>query len=278
MIRQKQLFTIYGGLYQDSDGSNAYISTAPHYWVTKKAVNRSFKAWKKQLHNVMADASATGSIVASSKYSDFKILLDSGSTSNILSAKDASGTDLPVGEWQYSTLTMPRPDAAGQGGEMHQFESDQFSVMICGQHVVSGSGPSQNYTRVGAIQSWLDSRPIVNSGSDVPDTNPNTETDPLTVMFMTGDADEHSEVMAVIEDQNDTPPYDMDLLQGATTSTGHGANLQMQCLISPDDNSGIAQIPGFQALCGLVRIHVTGNTGNSGAALILDVESNGVGF
>ena len=28
LIRQKQTFTVYGGIYQDTGGSNAYFSTA----------------------------------------------------------------------------------------------------------------------------------------------------------------------------------------------------------------------------------------------------------
>ena len=287
LIRQKQIFTVYGGLYQDSHNTNLYISTAPHYWVTKRAINRGFKAWRKQLSDAMsnqADSDST-SPLRTGKWSDFKVSLDTSSnadqsgTGGQLLAKDASGTNLPIGEWNYSTLTMPRPDILNSGQYL-QLASDQFDVMIVGDHVSQGSANdgSLNYQKVGLIKSWLNSRPLPTSHtSDTPDHNPLTLTDPLTAMFFTGDSDEDEKIIEAINDENDFPPYDSDVLQGATTSTGHGANLQMQCIVSPDDNTGIAAVAGFQALCGLVRVHITGDNQGS-SVLVLDVESNGVGF
>jgi hypothetical protein len=167
LVRQKQLFTVYGGIYQDSGESsptNAYISTAPHYWVTKRSINRGFKAWKKQISDAMnnvADAESQKPL-RTGKWSDFKIYLDDNGATNLLSAKDASGADLPSGEWNYTTVTMPRPDidVQGDGSTFGAAPSDQFELFIAGSHVSSGSGTSLNYSRVGLIKSWLDSRPI----------------------------------------------------------------------------------------------------------------------
>jgi len=286
LVRQKQIFTVYGGMYQDSGESgvpsNAYFSTAPHYWVTKRAINRGFKAWRKQLSDAMTNQAEidSGNPLRTGKYSDFKVHLDSGSVGNYLVAKDASGTDLPEGEWDYSTLTMPRPDmAAGTSPETWvQLDSDQFDLKIVGGHSATGSGPTQNYSRVGLLDSWIDSRPLLNSNTDSPDNNPETANDPLTLMFYTGDSDEDQKIVDAINDENDVPPYDIDKLYGSAGHGTTGADLQMQCLVSPDSGSGIASVAGFQALCGLIRIQVTGDTGSNGAALILDVESNGVGF
>jgi hypothetical protein len=288
LIRQKQLFTIYGGIYQDSQNSNAYISTAPHYWVTKRSINRGFKAWKKQISEAMNNVSDTDSSpLRSGKWSDFKIHLDPQGTTGapILEAKDASGVALPSGEWNYTTLTMPRPDidVQGDGSTFASAASDQFEMCITGLHTTSGSGSGLNYSRVGLIKSWLDSRPLPEEGSvDSPnDQDLVTFNDPLNAMFYTGDADEDEKIIETIQDENDTPPYDLDKLYGsafATTSSAAGADLQMQCIVSPDDNTGVAAVAGFQALCGLVRINVTGSVGSNGAALILDIESNGVSF
>jgi len=287
LVRQKQVFTVYGGLYQDSSGSNAYISTAPHYWVTKRAVNRGFKAWRKQLSDAMSNQAELDSAnpLRTGKYSDFKVHLDSATNSTtLLSATDASGQALPSGEWNYSTVTMPRPDMpAGSSPESWiQMSSDQFDMNIVGNHTSTGSANNGdlNYSRVGLIESWLDSRPIKDLNTDSPKENPETATDPLTLMFYTGDSDEDVKIVEAINTENDTAPYDLDLLYGCGASNGNslGANLQMQCIVSPDSNSGVATVAGFQAICGLIRIVVTGDTGSSGAALILDVESNGVSF
>jgi len=276
LVRQKQLFTVYGGIYQDADSSNAYFSTAPHYWVTKRSINRGFKAWKKQLSDGMAN---TGT--RSGKWSDFKIHLDNASTSTLLEAKSADGTDLPSGEWDYSTVTMGRPDMESNGTFV-QFPSDQFDMCITGPHVSTGAANNGdlNYSRVSLIKSWLDSRPLPTDGStDTPnDQAATTFADPLNAMFYTGDSDEDEHIIEAIHNENDLPPYDLDLLYGATAQTGNGASLQMQCIVSPDSNTGIAAVAGFQAICGLIRIVVTGDTTANGAALILDVESNGVSF
>ena len=49
MIRQKQIAVVHGGVYKDTDGSIIKINTAPDNWVTKRAINRGFRAWKKMV-------------------------------------------------------------------------------------------------------------------------------------------------------------------------------------------------------------------------------------
>jgi len=293
LIRQKQVFTVYGGIYQDSDDSNLYISTAPNYWVTKRAINRTFKAWKKQLSDTMSSRGGVDdgsqNQLRTGKWSDFKLLLDSRSstsshptpaTGGYLQACDAHGEALPSGEWNYTTLTRPRPDIDQGGGSYETVESDQFDLQIVGPHTsTTEQNGTTNYNRVGVIQSWLDSRPTPNDSIDTPDHNPDMITDPIHQMFAVGDADEDEMIVYAINEENDFPPYDLDLLYGAHSSNaGHGENLQMQAIVCPDSNTGVSAVPGFQAICGLVRLHVAGGTGATGAALVLDVESNGVGF
>jgi len=279
LVRQKQLFTVYGGIYQDTGvadtPTNAYISTAPHYWVTKRAINRGFAMWKKQISMTMGN---TGE--RSGKWSDFKVLLDNASTSTLLSAKDAQGLDLPSGEWDYTTLSMPRADIdPDDDGGWEAQESDQFDLQITGIHSTSSSGAQPNYSKVSLIQSWLDSRPLPITGDEPNDQNEDTTmADPLNRMFLTGDSDEDQKIIENIQDENDNPPYDVDRLYGSVGNIGNGGDLQMQCIVSPDSNTGVAAVAGFQAICGLLRIVVTGDTGSNGAALILDVESNGVSF
>jgi len=286
LVRQKQLFTVYGGLYQDATGSNAYIATAPHYWVTKRAINRGFKAWKKQISEAMTNvADSDSSPVRSGKWSDFKVHLSPSVSTDYLEAKDAALNDLPNGEWNYTTVTRPRPDNEFQDGQWSGQDSDQFEMHIVGPHEKTMQGNNRNYSRVGLIKSWLDSRPIP---MDLPDDdndagNPNNipeqMIDPLYQMFLKGDTDEDVKIIESINTENDFPPYDSDLVWGnGVDSTNGQTNLQMQCIVSPDDNTGVASVAGFQALCGLVRITITGNAGENGAALILDVESNGVSF
>lgn len=281
------MFTVYGGLYQDADASNAYISTAPHYWVTKRAINRGFKAWKKQISEAMSNvADSDRSPLRSGKWSDFKIHLGPhDSVTSILEAKGAAGQLLPDGEWNYTTVTMPRDDTEVSDGSWASSDSDQFELHIVGPHESTTNSNGQiNYSRVGLVKSWLESRPIPTSlpedgSAGNPENIAETNTDPLFKMFLKGDADEDQKIIDAINTENDFPPYDADKLWGyANDNSGGQDNLQMQCIVSPDDNTGVASVAGFQALCGLVRITVTGDSGQNGSALILDVESSGVGF
>ena len=56
MIRQKQIAVVHGGVYKDTDGSVIKINTAPDNWVTKRAVNRGFRAWKKMVAKTLKDS------------------------------------------------------------------------------------------------------------------------------------------------------------------------------------------------------------------------------
>jgi len=286
LVRQKQLFTVYGGLYQDASGSNAYIATAPHYWVTKRSINRGFKAWKKQISEAMTNVADTDSSpVRSGKWSDFKVHLSPSVSTDYLNAKDSAFNDLPSGEWNYTTVTRPRPDLEAGTDQYVAQDSDQFEMHIVGPHQRTMQGSKINYSRVGLIKSWLDSRsipmdlPDEDDDSGNPNNIPEQLTDPLYQMFLKGSADEDEKIIESINTENDFPPYDTDLVWGNGVDSENGqTNLQMQCIVSPDDNTGVSAVAGFQALCGLVRITVTGNTGDNGAGLILDVESNGVSF
>lgn len=292
LIRQKQLFTVYGGLYQDQNGSNAYISTAPHYWVTKRSINRGFKAWKKQISEAMSNVADSGSSpVRSGKWSDFKIRLAPHGDDDFdgyLHARDAANNLLPSGEWNYTTVTRPRPDIEAGTDQYVSQDSDQFEMHICGPHESTTQGTKINYSRVGLIKSWLDSRSIPESlpadgSTGNPENIPEQLNDPLYQMFLKGDADEDEKIVDAINTENDFPPYDTDLVWGNNTDSDNSrANLQLQCIASPDDSSaGVATVAGFQSLCGLLRVTITGDNGSGesdASVLILDVESNGVAF
>ena len=86
--RQKQIYTVYGGFFVDSQGSRIDINTAPMTWVTKRAVNRGFAMWRKMTAKTLEDAGAT----SKAKYRDFKVFLDGGMGSGPLKPLDAHGS------------------------------------------------------------------------------------------------------------------------------------------------------------------------------------------
>ena len=147
--RQKQMYTVYGGYYVDSNGSRVDINVAPNTWVAKRAVNRGFAMWRKMIARTLADSEATGT----GKWNDYKVYLNANQIdSNSLRPVDGDEQNLFTGtapEWAHSQLTSDDPD--GPGGT----PVDQYSLMITGSH--TGSDP--NWLRVGLIDSWVGSRP-----------------------------------------------------------------------------------------------------------------------
>lgn len=259
--RQKQIYTVYGGFFVDSQGNRCNINTAPMTWVTKRAVNRGFALWRKMTAKTLEDASAT----SKSRYRDFKVRLDNQHGTPLLPL-DASGNDFNTGtlpSWTYSTLTSEDPD--GPGGT----PADDYDLQIVGAH----SGADPNWTRISLVQSWLDSRPAPE------DTQPNNipdVTDPLMNLFDAGDV--LDDRLTIINTENDNPPYDEDEVFGSASANGASNNLQRQSVAVPATATPVAPVHGFQALCGLVQVVVGSDTASNAWELVLDVETKGEKF
>ena len=263
MHRQKQIFTVYGGYFVDNDGNRIDINTAPMTWISKRAVNRGFAMWRKMVAKTFDNMGAAQS---RAKYRDFKVYLDNQHGNSPLLPTDASGLALAgtSTDWDYSTLTSADPD--GPGGS----DPDAYSLAIVGQH--TGSDP--NWTRIGLIESWFNSRdpPDAIEPRDVLD-----RTDPLMNLFDTGDVDDDR--MQVINTENDGAPYDEVTAFGNAQANGSSNNLQRVSTARPTANTTlVAPIHGFQALCGLMQIKVGSDTSSNDWELVLDVETKGEKF
>lgn len=263
--RQKFIYTVYGGFFVDSQGNRIDINTAPMTWVTKRAVNRGFAMWRKMTARTLQDAGAS----SKSKYRDFKIYLNSAMTANELLPKDASDALLYTGgapEWDYSTLISDDPDAGAQPGDPSGFE-----LAIVGPH--QGSNP--NWTRIGLVQSWINSRP--SPEADQPENMPDVN-DPLMNLFDASDA--LDDRLNIINAENDGTPYaELYTFGNANPSSGADNNLQRVSVAQPTPlQQPVAAIHGFQALCGLVQIVVGTGTSANQWELVLDVETKGEAF
>ena len=261
--RQKQIYTVYGGYYVDSNGSRIDLNVAPLTWVSKLAVNRAFKMWKKMTAKTLSDAGAT----SKSRYRDFKVFLNQSqaSQSGNLLPLDSGGNNLyaSVPEWDYTTLTSADPD--GPGGTA----PDQYDLHIVGP--TSSASPS-DHVRVGMIQSWFDSRPAPEATQ--PDDIPNVS-DPLMNLFDTGDViDDRLEVINV---EGDAAPYDETTAFGNAAAYAADHNLMRASTAFTTSSNPVVPIHGFQSLCGLIQLEFSGdNPGDY--ELVLDVETKGESF
>jgi len=260
--RQKMIYTVYGGFFVDSQGQRIDINAAPLTWVTKRAVNRGFNMWRKMTSKTLKDAGAT----SKSKYRDFKLRLNSAMTTSPLLPLDAAGNNLysTAPEWDYATLASEDPDGPGGTGP------DEFDLHIVGPH--AGSDP--NWTRIGLIQSWINSRPALQTSEplNVPDTG-----DPLMNLFDDGDA--MDDRLDLINSENDARPYDEQFTFGNVSASSGEHNLQRMSVAKPTGSTlPVAPIHGFDAICGLIQLVVGADSAANQWELVLDVESKGVKF
>jgi hypothetical protein len=271
LIRQKAIFTVMGGMMKDSGGSDLRFSTAPMTWTSKLAVNRAFKQWRK----LQAQTYKRTEGLRAPKYNDFKVYLDgSHSAAKTLTPVYSPGKLHTLGEWNYSTLVQPKLIEASEGVLGFDADADSWDMQIVGNHdgtseITTDDGQTfyQNLSRVGLIKSWYDSRPVPIQA--VPNNAPAIRTDPLSNLFDIEDDD--SEMVSVIESENDLGPYDKTNVQGVQDGETQVVSFVDNTAGEPD----VVTIPGFQALCGLVKIDVSTN---NGSLIILDVQTQGERF
>lgn len=258
--RQKNIYTVYGGYFKDQDGATLHMNTAPNTWPIKRAINRGFSLWRKMISRTLRDMEGAGT----GSYNDFKILLDNQMGASPLVPVDASGNNLydSAGEWDYSTLTSEDPDGPGGGSP------DQYELKIVGPH----DGADPNWTRVGLLTSWVNSRPTPDSAH--PDLPAAFTADPLNNLFDAGDVQDDR--LNILASEGDGAPYDEDTMFGNAVANGNSNNLQRVSSSQTSASMPIANVMGFQAICGLVQIVVTG--ADSSGEIVLDVESSGVKF
>lgn len=275
--RQKKIYTVYGGFFVDTPASGnvsrVNINTAPNTWVARTAVNRAFRIWKKMVKHTIdhSDGAVPG------KYNDFKIFLNNSMGAGTLLPVDAAGNNLYLNavEWDYSTLTSadPAEDAAGLA-----LPADQFDLNLVGHSNPAGAdaGNPTGWTRVGVIDSWLNSRPSpdANDPENIPSNAPRTP-DPLANLFDSGD--EMDDRVTILQSEGDAPPYDEVSMFGMVSASNTADNnLQRQSVVTTTREMPVGSVHGFQALCGLVQIDVTAAEGDW--ELVLDVETVGEEF
>ncbi|AXH79480.1 MAG: hypothetical protein [Circular genetic element sp.] len=258
LIHQKQLFTVMGGmLVDDATDTKVKISTAPNNYYTRNAVTRGFRAWKASRAKALeASGDSAKDIIA--KYSDFKVYLDAGITSSTyLNPFNAGSEELTSGEWTYSKI-----------------QPEQGAAKLL--HIVGDTHSAAKYC---LSLGWLETRKKLLKDPAMPDLNSDgiedVEVDFIATMFQ--DTAEDTQRLNLIEATNDDQPYPLTTLMTtqSTYSSTEPKNLQLQFIHHSSANELSHSVPGFQALCGLVRVDVTNG---SNPILVIDVETKGWNF
>jgi hypothetical protein len=257
LIHSKQLFTIMGGMLVDnSTNTKVKISTAPNNFYTRNAVTRGFRAWKASRAKAL-EASGDSASQIPAKYSDFKVYLDNGGVSAYLKPFSAGFVELTGGEWTRSQV-IPE-----------QGPGKSFQIV----------GDAHTASRYVLTKGWLETRKSPLRDPQMPDLNSDgtedVEVDFLATMFQ--DTAEDTQRLNLIEGINDDQPYPLTSL--STTQSSYSStepnNLQLQYIHHSSTNELSHAVPGFQALCGLIRVDVVDGTN---PILIIDVETKGWNF
>ena len=239
------------------------LHVLPDTWTTKNAHNRARTLWNKNM--TMVGPPLTAGLMP--KYHDFKVTMNdrhrtTGSMNPSLHGLNgASGSEhlaVTADDWEYSRFV-----SADDDGDVLQ-DADKFKIHMLGPHV----GTSDDWTSIGAIASYANTR------TTVPDESPeltssevtNIKADPLLNVFDMSSEEQLNEIIEVLADDNDNPPYDHDLYTGESENT-----LQHVARLGPETGVGrIARAAGFCAPFGLLCIDpMTGIT--SGWRVVLNL-------
>ena len=281
--RQFRSYTVLGGLLQDSNNDTTVrFNTAPNTWVTRTALRRGFKLWMKMNRQAMEGMPG----VVRPKYHDWKVYLNQHMQQGggVLVPMDAGGNTIDVGEWEYSRYVSEDPDQGAfvQSGMADPTQADvnpdQFVAHIVGEHITGsgyGAAGGDNYTSVGLIRSWVDSRPQPQNQQPLINTVAELAYDPLTNLFDEGDTVD--EVLENLDAHNDEAPYDHDEPFGMRLGlTGNADNLQRQSMATSSVANPIVPFNGFMAINGLIQVHTTQPGELGELTLLLDVDTQGV--
>ena len=247
LIRQKQKFTVLGGMIVDdtADASTSVkctLSTLPNTWYVRAAINRCFSAWKNQRARTLSNTENDNGKVVVGKFADFKILYNGAAGTSYL-PPIATGTAgarpaLASGEWEYASVMDENEPAAGS--EKH------FQVL--GNH-----GPD----RYAALHGWLQTKPLPDSEAepDFVDLNSDGTLD-YKVDFLNNlneTDDGQPERMVLLYEDNDNAPFEVKQLYA---DSDNPMNSQLQSMLYLSKANPQQMLVGFEALCGLVHINV----------------------
>lgn len=203
--------------------SVGYVQALPDTWMTQNAWKKGFKTWQKMQNEYMDGQGAQ----LKGKWADFKIKPDDLGHTEITPV-DNDGSAIVLGEWVYSNFVY---DDAGTAR----------SPTI---HMV---GSVTADTSIGLIEAYANSR-------NYPGSEPSNPSEIQTGFYAqfhgVGDIDD--ELGTDLRDDNDLPPYDFDNYFGGASN---GDVLPLKDHFATTDEYPVAQMSGFIAPCGLIKVY-----------------------
>ena len=195
------------------------------------------------------------------KYHDFKVYLNdlhrsSGSALPALHNINGNpGQSQLVDDWVYSQFV-----SADDDGDSTQ-EADNFYGHLLGPH----SGSTGNWTSIGLIKSYAETRGTVNS--ETPDDANVDITDPLLNLFDMSSEDQVNDIVFNLLEDNDNPPYNYNQYSGEAVSS-----LQQVARIGTEIGVGrVGRAAGFCVPFGLICVDPWGLPAGDAFRVVLNL-------
>ena len=189
-------YKINGGyVYDTNQDVRVKFGVAPDNWAVKASIRRARNHWLKMHKELL-----TNNPALKPKWHDFKMALlqdqmnENATTYNV--PEDIYDDNLPHNEsgitWSVFTSedSAKAPTISGQNN-LTISDKDEFTAHLLGNHVGSNFGGTlEQYTSVGVLQSWIDSRPDLDPIQTISSGEQSTiSNDPLNMLFNDGEAD-----------------------------------------------------------------------------------------
>jgi len=226
------------------------LHVLPDTWVIKNAHQRARQLWNKNMALVAPPLSSG----LKPKYHDFKVYFDdrhrtTGTLNPVLHDVNGLSTAVTNDDWEYSRYASGDSDGDlnALGTAVNQ-DADKFKVHMIGPHI----GTGDDWTSIGAVTSYADSRTTVNN--EDPEISSlevaAMRQDPLLSIFDFSSEEQLNEIVQLLSEDNDNPPYNHDLYNGELI-----ASMQHVARLGTEQGVGrVARAAGFCAPFGLICI------------------------
>jgi hypothetical protein len=215
------------------------VRTAGNTWMVHNAHVKGEALWREMQALVLADNPSI-----KGKWHDFKVQLWEGQSSiRTLSALDANGAEYLGGEWNLATYVMPQHDVDGAGEPL---PADEFTAMLIGDDTT---------TKRSLLKAYQFSRATVQA--DMPNVPAGMSNSFFNLLTDSGS--QEPELADVIIDENDNPPYDIDIYPGSSNLDGTSSNAATPVAVAYAAISSAevdGRIGGFIAPCGLIELDI----------------------
>ncbi len=262
--RQGLEWAVAGFTWYTQSPGTMLVSKIPDTWIAVNAWEKGFHAWNDLNIRALEDAESV-----KAKFTDFKVFMDSehhtvGSSVNLI-PRYSAGNDFTKGEWEMSQIVIPLADDTANVRE------DEI-IWVGGSYPGAGAS-GQN--AVSLIEGYAVSRALPaitdpNVPADLDDTAGQTPINWIGAIDNQG-TEQVSEVLDVLSDENNIPPYPFEN-DGTHTDTQYpgGKNqapvAQEHTLgfVTTTTVGGVTQMPGGQFKGGLIKL----NTEHEGASVL----------